>query len=183
MHFKLGEKVLFLKEKGSGVVTKIDAKGWVWVEDDETGFCEPHVVSDVSKVFGVFSQNDMEKSQVKAVDLEVQKHQSEQSETASYLRKHTNFWEIDLHTHQLMDTERGKSKHELLTYQLFIFKKCLEKARYKHLRKLIVIHGVGKGILKAEIHDFLLGHPNVYFYDADFRDYGKGATEIELYYP
>ena len=51
----------------------------------------------------------------------------------------------------------------------------------------MVIHGKGKGVLKAEIIDYLrkekeLGDYNIDFLDASFAEYGYGgATEINIY--
>jgi len=45
---------------------------------------------------------------------------------------------------------------------------------------MIVIHGVGEGRLRDEVHNVLKHYPGVRFRDADPRRFGSGATEIEL---
>ena len=47
---------------------------------------------------------------------------------------------------------------------------------------MIVIHGYGEGILKNEIKNFLKALHYVDFYEADYKRYGQGATEIEVMY-
>jgi dsDNA-specific endonuclease/ATPase MutS2 len=47
---------------------------------------------------------------------------------------------------------------------------------------VILIHGVGEGILKEEVRTFLSKQEGVEYFDADFREYGKGATTAEIRY-
>ena len=42
--------------------------------------------------------------------------------------------------------------------------------------------GVGEGVLKQEIRSYLDKQEGVEYFDADFREYGKGATTIEIHY-
>jgi hypothetical protein len=45
----------------------------------------------------------------------------------------------------------------------------------------VFIHGIGEGVLKLEL-DYLFGRYNyVKFYDADYKQYGLGATEVYIY--
>ena len=50
------------------------------------------------------------------------------------------------------------------------------------LEELTNIHGVGEGVLKSEVRIFLSGKEGLDYYDADFREYGKGATSVDLFY-
>ena len=45
---------------------------------------------------------------------------------------------------------------------------------------IIFIHGVGEGVLKNELH-YLFGRYPVRFYDASYKKYGLGATEVYVY--
>ena len=38
------------------------------------------------------------------------------------------------------------------------------------------------GVLRDEVRMFLDKKENIDVYDADFREYGKGATAVELFY-
>ena len=49
-------------------------------------------------------------------------------------------------------------------------------------QKLIIIHGVGEGVLKDEVRLFLSKKEGIEYFDADYREYGKGATAVELRY-
>jgi hypothetical protein len=177
MRFKIGEKVGFLREVGGGIVQSYKNDQIVIVED-ETGFDREFLVEDLNSIVG--DQSDILSSSFDIKDVI--------EETVSYgkdlgdITRNKDFWEIDLHTHVLMESERGLSNGQLLSHQLLEFKRFFRKGREKGVRKLVVIHGVGEGVLKSEIRSFLNGKEGIEVYDADFRKYGKGATTIELFY-
>lgn len=86
---------------------------------------------------------------------------------------------VDLHIEKLRNNWKSMTNHEILSIQLKEFEKWYELAVLHHLPELIIIHGIGKGRLKEEIHD-LLKHKDdvksfVNRYDPRF---GYGATEI-----
>lgn len=89
--------------------------------------------------------------------------------------------EVDLHIEKLVNSFRGMSNHEILNLQMETAKRQIEFASRKRIQKLVFIHGVGEGVLKAEL-DYLLGrYDNLKFYDADYQKYGVGATEVYFY--
>ena len=46
---------------------------------------------------------------------------------------------------------------------------------------MVFIHGVGEGVLKEELNTLLNRYNNVEYYDADFKTYGLGATEVRIF--
>lgn len=89
--------------------------------------------------------------------------------------------EVDLHIEKLVNSFRGMSSYDILTLQLDTAKRQIEFATRKRIQKIVFIHGVGEGVLKAEL-DFLLGrYDNLKFYDADYQKYGVGATEVYFF--
>jgi DNA-nicking Smr family endonuclease len=89
--------------------------------------------------------------------------------------------EVDLHIHQLTRSTRGMGNYEMLNLQLETAKRQLEFARRKHIPKVILIHGVGEGVLREELH-YLIGRmDNMEACPADFQKYGWGATEVRVY--
>lgn len=90
---------------------------------------------------------------------------------------------VDLHIEKLTNEWQELSNFEILSIQLKEFEKWYDLAVAHRQPSLIVIHGVGKGKLKEEIHDELKLKKEVkYFvnqYDARF---GYGATEIFFKY-
>ncbi len=88
--------------------------------------------------------------------------------------------EVDLHIHQLTNSTRGMTNHDMLTLQLDTAKRQLEFAIRKRIQKIVFIHGKGEGVLKLEL-DYLFGRYNVKFYEANLQKYGLGATEVYIY--
>ena len=81
-----------------------------------------------------------------------------------------------------MESHTGLSNTEILLKQMGEFKSMFKKGKKEGIHKLIVIHGVGEGVLKNEIRTYLSQQDQIEVYDADFSEYGKGATAIE-YHP
>lgn len=89
--------------------------------------------------------------------------------------------EIDLHIEQLIKNHSGMSNAEIIKIQLSRFRQFLEKAFNKSIPKIYVIHGVGKGRLREEIHLLLQEYPEVQSFNNNYHHkYGFGATEIFL---
>lgn len=89
--------------------------------------------------------------------------------------------EVDLHIEKLVPSYRGMSNYEILNLQMDTAKRQVEFAVRKRIPKIVFIHGVGEGVLKAEL-DFMLGrYDNLKFYDADYQKYGMGATEVYIF--
>jgi hypothetical protein len=86
---------------------------------------------------------------------------------------------IDLHIEKLSDDFNKLSNFEILTRQLNEFEKYYELAVAHHLPNLTVIHGVGEGKLRDEIHESLRYKNEVKSFVNQFHPlYGFGATEI-----
>jgi hypothetical protein len=89
--------------------------------------------------------------------------------------------EIDLHIEELIDDTNGMSNFEKLSIQLERFEKELDAALQGNIKKLTVIHGVGNGRLKQEIVAILKATRGVTFQDASFKEYGYGATQVNIH--
>lgn len=88
--------------------------------------------------------------------------------------------EFDLHIEKLVKNFRGMNNYEILTLQSETAKRHLEFSIKNRIPKIVFIHGVGEGILKAEL-DFLFGrYDNISFQDANYQKYGVGATEVYI---
>jgi hypothetical protein len=87
--------------------------------------------------------------------------------------------ELDLHAEKLTDKPGSLDNFEILTLQLQTFEKYFDLALAHHLPSMIVIHGVGSGKLRDEIHELLRVKRNVKsFVNRYDPRYGYGATEI-----
>jgi hypothetical protein len=90
---------------------------------------------------------------------------------------------LDLHIEKLTDDWRHLSNFEILTIQLKEFEKYYELAVLHHQPNFIVIHGLGTGKLRDEIHELLRLKKEVkYFVNQFHASFGYGATEIFFQY-
>ena len=86
---------------------------------------------------------------------------------------------VDLHIEKLSDDWKHLSNFEILTLQLKAFEKYYYLAIAHHQPGLTVIHGVGKGKLREEIHEILKTKSEVKSFVNQYHPlYGYGATEI-----
>jgi len=88
--------------------------------------------------------------------------------------------EVDLHIGQLVDYYTGLTHYEMLQIQLQKVKDEIEIARTEKRTRLIFIHGHGSGKLKKELIKLLESYDRLEFYDASFKKYKLGATEVKL---
>jgi hypothetical protein len=86
---------------------------------------------------------------------------------------------VDLHIEKLSDSWKHMSNFEILTQQLHEFQKWYDLAVAHRQPSLIIIHGVGTGKLKDEIHDILKTKREVKSFINQYDPrFGYGATEI-----
>jgi hypothetical protein len=90
---------------------------------------------------------------------------------------------IDLHIEKLSDDWKHLGNYEILSLQLKAFEKYYELALAHLQSSLIVIHGVGEGRLRDEIHGRLRLKKEVKSFVNQYHPlYGYGATEIFFQY-
>jgi len=90
---------------------------------------------------------------------------------------------VDLHIEKLTDSWEHLSNAEILDIQLREFEKWYELAMAHQQANLIIIHGVGSGRLRDEIHDILRLKRGVKSFVNQYHpSYGYGATEIYFQY-
>jgi hypothetical protein len=90
---------------------------------------------------------------------------------------------VDLHIEKITDSWKHLTNFEIVTLQLKEFEKWYDLAVAHRQPSLIVIHGLGKGKLKEEIHEILKRKPYVKNFVNQYDPrFGYGATEIFLQY-
>lgn len=88
-------------------------------------------------------------------------------------------YEVDLHIERLSDNWKSLSNLEILAIQLNEFQHYLDLAISQRQHSMIVIHGVGSGKLRDEVHEVLKTVREVKFFVNQYHPfYGYGATEI-----
>src|SRR5690349_1073878 len=116
MKFKIGDKVSFLNDKGSGMVSNIVNNFRVLVTNED-GFEVPVSIGEIVP-FADRSEYKMdEKVKAKWID------EKEDEEVHPPKLERDEVWEVDLHLHDLTDTGRFRGDHEKLLYQVKYFKK------------------------------------------------------------
>ena len=90
---------------------------------------------------------------------------------------------VDLHIEKLTDDWKHLSNYEIISLQLRTFEKYYELALAHHQHSLIIIHGVGEGKLRDEIHEMLRLKREVKSFVNQYDPrFGYGATEIFFQY-
>ena len=90
---------------------------------------------------------------------------------------------IDLHIENLVDNTRGMSNTDIILIQLAALKDHLRMAIRNKQQRLIIVHGLGKGKLRDEVHKVLSETFEVKDYNNDWHaGYGFGATEVWFEY-
>jgi hypothetical protein len=87
--------------------------------------------------------------------------------------------EVDLHIHNLVESEAGLTPGDKLNIQLQSFETELNTAIVERQKKIVFIHGVGNGVLKLKIANILdRKYPQLKYQDASFQKYKFGATMV-----
>lgn len=90
---------------------------------------------------------------------------------------------VDLHIEKIANDWKHLSNFEIVSLQLKTFEKYYDLALAHRQPSLIVIHGVGEGILRDEIHAILRLKREVKSFVNQYDPrFGYGATEIFLQY-
>lgn len=95
-------------------------------------------------------------------------------------RKDEFILEVDLHIEKLTKDYRRMEKHDMLTLQLDTARGQLEFAIRNRIPRIVFIHGVGEGVLKAELEFLFSRYSEVVAEDANYQKYGIGATQIYI---
>ncbi len=176
MGFAIGDKVETIDDNLTGIVTKIT--GNVISIETDFGFELDFKAHELVKI-----ENNQLLKKVSTADVK-HKISSETQNTKRRVVKKKEKKEppmqVDLHIEKLVKSTKGMTNHDILTYQIETAKRKLEFAIQNNIKRVVFIHGVGEGVLKMEL-EYLLGRYNVSFYDADFKTYGFGATEVYIY--
>ncbi len=95
-------------------------------------------------------------------------------------RKEAQTVEVDLHINQLVESVIGMSNAQIIQKQMEVFHSTMTDAILNKAGKVILIHGIGNGTLKAAIRESLSVQYKLSYEDASFREYGFGATMVLL---
>lgn len=177
--FNIGDEVTVLDDSFNGKV-KGFKNGKVIIETSE-GFELDFDEKELVKISGTNELHSLFASQSVSAVLREKELPKKRSFVKEKRNKKDDFvLEIDLHIEKLVPNKRGMSNYDILTLQSDTAKRQLEFAIRNRMPKVVFIHGVGEGVLKAELDFLLARYDNITFGDADYQKYGLGATEVYI---
>lgn len=175
MKINIGDRVEVLDDTISGIVIEIRNQQVILETDD--GFPMSFPMNKLIKDEGLLlNRTELNRAVMEEKNtLKKEKH-SKKKKTSK-----EKPMEVDLHIEELTISTKFMTDYDMLNLQLDTAKNRLEFAIQKNIRRVVFIHGVGKGVLRAELETLLRRYEQVEFYDADFKTYGRGATEVYIY--
>lgn len=188
MKFQLGNRVKVLDENSQGVITQIlNEVIIVEVDGFEFKYRKNELVkvddldTDLTKMYNSHIPNsshikDEDKPKIVKQD---QKENAIELGKVRGKRNAKNLLEFDLHIHDLLVQHNHMTAGEMLNYQLDYAVNCLEESIKNKEQAVVFIHGIGKGVLKVELHRIFKAY-GLDYHDGFMHEYGRGATRVEL---
>lgn len=185
MEHLIGKKVKFVNEQLSGSIIKVVGKSQFEIEADD-GFDyvvdrSEVVVLDEGEIEYSVNYDEVQERVKISNDLAGESFLSKYIATTKY--QYEKVLEIDLHLEELVEFPLKLDDWQRLHTQMQHVKKCLNAALNQRVRRMVFIHGVGQGVLKTELKNYLAQFDYLTFKDADYREYGSGATEVIIKNP
>lgn len=173
---KVGDLVNFMGDNLEGKVVALLPENNYEIEI-EAGFTIPVNRLEIEKVWVKDIKVD-DKQLKRQKKIDENKSSSRVSISNQAPSKFFHDHEIDLHIENLIESWKGLSNFDIVSIQLSSFRKRFNQALVNSEPFLIVIHGVGKGVLRNEIYNYLKQFPDIKVGPADANIYGMGASEI-----
>ena len=193
--FKVGDRVRFLNDEGEGIIISFPASDIALVEDS-TGFAYEHEVRELVHVVPLDKElkkyeevnPDLASLLERNIDADMVKKANAdfkaiyKGKQGTEIKGKGDWMEVDLHAHELLESQRGMTNGDIVVYQLEHFERMLRNAEEKKMKRVVFIHGVGQGVLRQEIRRILNEYyPHCEFMDAPYHIYGYGATEVRIH--
>ena len=168
MDFNIGDRVLFKKENLKGEVVKINSSYKLTVLSSD-GF---ELKVDFKDLVKIEQGTDKaasygEYTYTKDVDRRTSKSQKRQ--------KSQTVLKVDLHIELLTSNFYYLDNFEIVQMQLNECHKKIQQAINSNITKLIIVHGIGTGVLKSEVHKLLRDYKLRFYLSKD-----AGATEVMI---
>lgn len=177
MRLEIGNKVAVLDDVLKGVVIAIDADA-ITIETED-GMPFKFAKRELVKIEE--DQHELSKfSDINNALLNQKISDNKPKKSLFTKTKNEVILEVDLHINQLVKSTRGLDNYDMLNLQISTAKRKIEYSISKRISKIVFIHGVGEGVLRAELTSLLNRYP-VKYYDASYKKYGLGATEVYIY--
>ena len=129
------------------------------------------------------NSNTAEETDMKQLQKAAEEKKTAENHSIRHKAKQTNgnIIEIDLHSHELLETTAGMDNKDILEYQLDFFRKTMDANKLRKGQKIVFIHGKGEGILRQRIiWELQTKYKRHHHQDASFKQYGFGATLVTI---
>lgn len=176
--FTIGDFVMALDDDIEGKVIKVDQGMCTILSDDgfEVAYHEKELVMDKSTKERLDFTNNF--STLASQNTEFKKRPKQV--VIKKKEKLAPAMEVDLHIHKLVKNQKGMTNYDMLTIQLDTAKRQLEFAISKRIPRVVFIHGVGQGVLRAELEYMFRRYEGIRYEDGDYKKYGVGALAIYI---
>lgn len=175
---KLGHTVFVKDEDLQGQITRIELdRVWIITSD---GFELEFALNDLVVAGENLSKTDLFRGNTAEVIKEKEYRDKPLKQEKTRQKGIVPPMEVDLHIDKLLDRPKGLSNFEIINIQMETAKRQLEFAIRKRIQRVIFIHGVGEGVLKAELLSLIRRYDGLNYSEADSRKYGAGATEVYI---
>ena len=177
MEIKVGDEVQVIDELLKGKVTAITAVSIKFLCEDGFEYTYPKssimFIDDDKKIHTAHKEHEILKMAVEEI---------EQKGTSIPILFKGKVPEFDIHIDCLAPDAEFKTQHDALLFQLDYARSVILKAIQQRIRRIVFIHGVGKGVLRNELRK-LIGErfPGIEYFDGSYSKYGHGATEIIIH--
>ena len=166
--FKIGDKVKFIKSNDFGTIKSIISERKIEVQDS-SNFLSIVNDNDIIKFDKSTDNIQAYGDLISSKDLEIKKNKKNLEHANLVVMK------VDLHTENIDDTYSFLTNYEIVQKQIIKCERVLISCLNSKTQKLIIVHGIGQGVLKNEVHR-LLNRFNLRF----FESINGGSTEVML---
>ena len=166
--FKIGDKIKFVRSNDFGVIKEIISERKVKVKDSS------NFIIQINKD-EIILQDDSTNSVSSYGDLSKIKDDSYVKRRKDKKVSNLNVMKVDLHIENLITDYHLMTNQEIIHVQI---KKCedfLMKSLNSNVQKLVIVHGIGEGVLKKEVHNLLNKYEMRYF-----ESLNGGSTEVMI---
>ena len=169
--FRIGDNVILKKERTKAIVLLLIGDKKLKVED-EHGFKYILNCSDILPLNESTDNLTSYGTNFVIKDKEITKEKKKMSFSKTDSRGQVK---IDLHIDKIISNYEYMKNFEIIKMQMDFCKKELDEAMIKQKHSLEIVHGIGGGVLKAEVHK-LLNLYNLTFFESN----NGGSTAVIL---
>ena len=166
--FEIGDKVKFIRSNDYGIIQSVISERKVQVEDSSKFL-------SIVNVDEIIPFDKSTNSVSSYGDLTSYKEKNDKAKNLKKVISNLNVVKLDLHIENLSADYHMMTNFEIIQIQI---KKCedlIMKSLNSNVHKLIIVHGIGEGVLKKEVHDLLNRYQLRYF-----ESLNGGSTEVMI---